>query len=86
MELSFQSSLVSVTFRVWLSFRFISFLNNLVAKRRILRKKELNHCTSQEPNGEKTRKEVSVLDVGEKPQSIIPEKTHGLPDCMDVVG
>ncbi len=39
-------------------------------------KRELNHCTSQEPNVEKTRKEVSVLDVGGKPKKNIPGKTH----------
>ncbi len=38
-------------------------------------KSELNHYTSQEPNGEKTMKEVSVLDVGGKHQRIIPGKT-----------
>ena len=33
-------------------------------------KSKLNHCTSQEPNGEKTGKEVSGLDVEGKPQRI----------------
>ena len=31
-------------------------------------KSKLNYYTSQEPNEEKTRKEVSVLEVGGKPQ------------------
>ena len=39
---------------------------------------EINHHTSQEPHEEKIRKEVSVLDMGEKPQRIIPRKTHAL--------
>ena len=34
--------------------------------------------TSQEPSREKTKKEVSVLDVGGKPQRIIPGKTHAI--------
>ena len=38
-------------------------------------KNKLNRCTSQAPNREKTRKEVSVLDVGRKPQRIIPGKS-----------
>ncbi len=32
------------------------------------KKGKLHHCTRQETHGEKTRKEVSVLDVGGKPQ------------------
>ena len=39
-----------------------------IVKPRTLSK--LNHCSSQEPNGEKKKKEVSILDVGEKPQRI----------------
>ncbi len=35
-------------------------------------------CTSQEPNGEKTRKEVSVLNVRGKLQRIISGKTHAV--------
>ena len=37
-------------------------------------KTELNHCTSQEPNGDKTKKNVSVLNVGGKPKKIIQGK------------
>ena len=37
-----------------------------------------NQCTSHETNGEKTRKEVLVLDVGGKPQRISPLKTHAV--------
>ena len=33
---------------------------------------------NQEPNREKTRKEVLVLDVGGKPPKIIPGKTHAV--------
>ena len=29
-------------------------------------KRELNHCNNQEPNGEKTRNQISVSDVGGK--------------------
>ncbi len=51
--------------RVWV-FSFSFHLLILVVKRKDSQKSELNHCTSQEPSGEKTRKEVSVLDVGGK--------------------
>ena len=44
-------------------------------KPRDSQKSDLIH--SQEPNGEKTRKKVSVLDVGGKPQRVIPgENPH----------
>ena len=43
----------------------------LVVKANDSQKRELNHCTSQEPKVEKTRKEVSVLDVEGKPQGPI---------------
>ena len=36
------------------------------------------HWTCQEPHGEKTRKEVSVLDVGGKPQKNNSGKTHAV--------
>ena len=41
-------------------------------------KSKLNHFISQELNREKTMKEVSVLDVGGKPQRIIPERVHAV--------
>ena len=39
---------------------------------------EAKDCTSQEPNGDKTKKKDSVLllDVGGKPQRVIPSETH----------
>ncbi len=37
---------------------------------------ELNHYTSQEPHGDETRKEVSVLEFGRK--TLIPGKTHAI--------
>ncbi len=55
-------------------FHFIYYFSGCEAKDS--KKSELNHYTSQEPNGEKTRKEVSVLNVGGKPHRIIPGKTH----------
>ena len=54
----------------------ISFIVVMIAKDS--QKSDLNHCTSQEPNGEKTRKEVLDLEVGGKPQRTIPEKTHAI--------
>ncbi len=57
-------------------FRFISFLFILLVKPRTLRKANLvTVLLAKNPNGEKTKKEVSVLDVGGKLQRIIPEKT-----------
>ena len=41
-------------------------------------KSELNYCTSQEPLGEKTKKKISFLDVGEKLQRVVPGKTHAV--------
>ncbi len=58
-------------------FHFISFIDS-GCEAKDSQKSELNHYTSQEPKGEKTRKEVSVLDVGGKPQRIIPGKTHAI--------
>ena len=53
-------------------------------------KSELNHCTSQELNGEKTRKTVSDLGVEEKPKRNISRKANTvwyglriLPDCLE---
>ncbi len=55
--------------KIWLANQtmkiFISFIDsNCEAKDS--QKSELNHYTSQEPKGEKTKEEVSVLDVAEK--------------------
>ena len=43
---------------------------------------ELNLYTSQEPRGEKTRKEVLVLEVGRKTQRFIPLKTHAVRQAL----
>ncbi len=55
---------------------YISFINSRKAKD--YQKSELNHCTSQEPNGEKAMNKVSVLDVGGKPQRVVLGKTHAV--------
>ncbi len=60
-----------------LSFHFISFIDS-GCEAKDSQKSELNHYTSQEPSGEKTRKEVSVLDVGGKPQRIQPGKNPSI--------
>ncbi len=52
------------------TFHFIAFIHS-GCEAKDSQKSELNRYTSQEPHGEKTRKEVSVLDVGGKPQRII---------------
>ena len=54
---------------------FISFINS-GCEANDSQKSTYNHCNNLEPNEEKTRKEVSVLDVGEKPQTIIQGETH----------
>ncbi len=59
---------------VFYLFFYFSFINS-GCEDKDSQKSELNHCTSQEPSGEKTREEVSVLDVGWKPPRIIPGKT-----------
>ncbi len=77
------SNCIQWTVPVWpLSRPIVSLINFLLyifiyllildVKPRTLRKSELNHYTSQETHGEKTMKKVSVLDVGGKPQRIIP--------------
>ena len=57
---------------------FVIYESILVVKPRILRKGTCNHCTSQEHNELKTKKEVSVLDLYDKKQLIIPGKTHAI--------
>ncbi len=54
----------------------ISFLNS-GCEAKDSQKSELNRYTSKEPPGEKTRKEVSVLDVGGKAQRIILRRHVG---------
>ena len=57
---------------------FISFpFKNSGCEAKDPKKSEFHHCIKK-PNVEKTRKEVSVLDVGGKPLSIIPGKTHAI--------
>ncbi len=59
----------------WL-FNFI-YLLILFVKPKDSQKSELNP-RAKSPDGEKTRKGVLVLDVGGKPQIIIPGKTHAI--------
>ena len=58
----------------------VSFLNiNLISsccEAKDSKKSKLNYCTSQEHNREKTRNDVSVLDVGGKSQRNILRKTR----------
>ncbi len=68
---------INKDFGTFLNFHFISFIYS-GCEARDSQKSEPNHCTSQEPHGEKTRKEISVLDVGGKPQRNIPGKTHSI--------
>ena len=45
-------------------------------KPRTLRKVNVITVLAKNPNGEKTKMEISVLDVGGKPQRFSPGKTH----------
>ena len=54
----------------------ISFI--LVVKQRYHRIANLITVLAKNPNGEKTRKEVSVLDVGGKPRELFQGKTHAV--------
>ena len=55
-----------------ISLHFISFIDS-AREAKGSQKSEHNRCTRLEPNGEKTRKKVSV---GGKPQRIIPGKKY----------
>ena len=66
--------------------RFLFFIDQLVRSKATCSFKQLCALNyySQEPNGEKIRKElVSVLDVGGKPQRVYSRKKNMLQSCRD---